>query len=122
MFVSKLQVVGRFVTHQKLTDTHHVQPNAVTTGWFQMKAHSKQSYQVSLLTPQSDRVSYASFSKSLTPNMSSIMRKSCMHAYRLLFFLFTATPVAYGSSRARDQIRDEAAGHNQSKVRFKPHL
>ena len=40
------------------------------------------------------------------------------------FFLFRATPAAYGSSQARAQIRAAAASlhHSQSNTRSKPHL
>ena len=42
----------------------------------------------------------------------------------LYFFLFRATPWAYGGSQARGLIGATAAGlhHNQSNVRSKPHL
>ena len=42
----------------------------------------------------------------------------------LFFCLFSATPVAYGSSQARDQIRAVAAGrhHSYSNARSKPYL
>ena len=41
-----------------------------------------------------------------------------------LIFNFRATPVAYGSSKARGQIRAAAAGlyHRYSNARFEPHL
>ena len=41
-----------------------------------------------------------------------------------LFFLFKATPAAYGSPWARDGIRAAAAGlcHSCSNIRFKPNL
>ena len=42
----------------------------------------------------------------------------------LLFYFFRATPVAYGSSQARDQIGASATGHSHShsKVGSEPHL
>ena len=41
--------------------------------------------------------------------------------YRIFFFFFSATPVAYGSFQARGQIR-AAAGLHHSNARFEPCL